>query len=315
MWPTMRLGDSQVSQHEGNRLGGHRGSAISVEVELAGNDELLVAGFADQALGQLGTFAVGDHPADDIATEDVQDHVEIEVRPLGRPQELGNIPTPNLVGRRDKQLGLFVRRMTELVPTLPHLAVFSQDSVHRADRTKKNAFIQERGEDLRWRFVPKAFRMQVLQHYLSFGRRQSTSGRGPLGRRGNRLQIAIPGRPRHAQRMTRGRLTDVRSQLLDRAHSFPSSNLVFGIGLPSRAASFFWTSMMSSAFPRRFFRRALAATSFRFSSTSGLTVVLRPRFLGVKAANSPCRTWRRQVDRWDEYSPSRRNRAPMAPAS
>src|SRR5664280_3832818 len=89
MRPTVRLGDSQVRQQEGNRLGGHRGSAIGVEVELAGNDELLVAGVADQALGELGTFAIGHHPANDIAAEDVQDHVEIEVRPLHRPQQFG----------------------------------------------------------------------------------------------------------------------------------------------------------------------------------------------------------------------------------
>ena len=35
------------------------------------------------------------------------------------------------------------------------------------------------------------------------------------------------------------RLTDVWRQLLDRAHSLPSSIGVSGIGLPSRAASFF----------------------------------------------------------------------------
>src|ERR1035441_2916569 len=50
MRPTVRLGDSQVRQQEGNRLGGHRGSAIGVEVELAGHDELLVAGVADHFL-------------------------------------------------------------------------------------------------------------------------------------------------------------------------------------------------------------------------------------------------------------------------
>src|SRR5665811_1695267 len=43
MRPTVRLGDSQVGQQESYRLGGHCGTAIGMEVELAGNDELLVA--------------------------------------------------------------------------------------------------------------------------------------------------------------------------------------------------------------------------------------------------------------------------------
>lgn len=64
----MGVGDSQVGQHKGYRLGGHRGGAVGVEVEMAGNDGLLVAAVAHQAFGQLGTFAIGNHPADHIAT-------------------------------------------------------------------------------------------------------------------------------------------------------------------------------------------------------------------------------------------------------
>jgi hypothetical protein len=29
-------------------------------------------------------FAAGEHPAHDVAAEDVEDHVEVEVSPLGR---------------------------------------------------------------------------------------------------------------------------------------------------------------------------------------------------------------------------------------
>lgn len=82
MRSAMGFGDSQVGQHKGDRLGGHRGAAVGMEVELAGNDALLVAAVADQAFGQLGTFAIGDHPADHIAAEDVQDDVEIVVCPF-----------------------------------------------------------------------------------------------------------------------------------------------------------------------------------------------------------------------------------------
>jgi hypothetical protein len=44
MGPTVRLGDPQISQHEGHRLGGHRGAAIGVDVELTGNNELFITG-------------------------------------------------------------------------------------------------------------------------------------------------------------------------------------------------------------------------------------------------------------------------------
>jgi len=72
---------------------------------------------------------------------------------------------------------------------------------------------------------------------------------------------------------------------------------------------------MSSACSRRWLRRAFSFRRRWFSSVSGLAVDLRPRFLGVKASNSPCSFWRRQVVRWDEYNPSRRSNPPMAPSS
>ena len=47
---------------------------------------------------QGGAFAVGDPPADDVAAEDVDDDVEIEVGPFGRAHQLGDVPGPDLVG-------------------------------------------------------------------------------------------------------------------------------------------------------------------------------------------------------------------------
>ena len=53
-----------------------------------GADALFGAGRADELFGQGGGLARRDHPADHVATEDINDHVEVEVRPLGRPLEL-----------------------------------------------------------------------------------------------------------------------------------------------------------------------------------------------------------------------------------
>src|ERR1022692_3017102 len=65
--------DTQVGQQEGYRLGTHRGAAISMQRELAGLDVLFRATLLDQPLGQLRTLAMRDHPAGDVATENIQD--------------------------------------------------------------------------------------------------------------------------------------------------------------------------------------------------------------------------------------------------
>ena len=62
------------------------------------------------------------------------------------------------------------------------------------------------------------------------------------------------------------------------------------------------------------FTRASSAFSLQFSSDRGLRVGLRPRFLD-KALKAPVSRSRRHSTRWDEYNPSRRNSAPIAPGS
>ena len=116
--PAVALGDVQIDQQGGHRLGAHAGAAIGVQGERAGLDVVAGHGLGDQLLGQLGALALGDHPADDVAAEDVEDHVEVEAGPLGRPLELGDVPRPDLVGRDGQQLGLGVGRMGELVAPL-----------------------------------------------------------------------------------------------------------------------------------------------------------------------------------------------------
>ena len=89
------FGDVQVHQQDGHRLGAHAGAAVGVQRERAALD--VVAGHAvgDELLDKLRTLALGDHPAHDMAAEDVQDHVEVKACPLGRPLELGDVPGPD----------------------------------------------------------------------------------------------------------------------------------------------------------------------------------------------------------------------------
>ena len=51
---------------------------------LVPGDALFEHGFADQPFGQEFAFAMGEHPADDVAAVDVEDHVEVEAGPLRR---------------------------------------------------------------------------------------------------------------------------------------------------------------------------------------------------------------------------------------
>ena len=112
------LGDIEIDQQAGHRLGAHGGTAIGMQGQPARLDIMARHGVSDELLGQLRTLARGDEPAHDEAAEDVQDDVQVEARPLGRSLELGDIPGPDLVGRDGQQFGLGVGRVGELVAPL-----------------------------------------------------------------------------------------------------------------------------------------------------------------------------------------------------
>ena len=57
--------------------------------EHLGPDAVLKAACLDQASGQACGFALRHHPSGDVAAEDVQDHVEVEVLPLPRSKKPG----------------------------------------------------------------------------------------------------------------------------------------------------------------------------------------------------------------------------------
>ena len=119
-----------------------------MDAQLAAGDALLGAGRGDQLLGQDGGFAGGDHPADDVAAENVEDDVQVEVGPLGPPEELGDVPAPQLVRLRREQLGTRVVGMPELVAPLPDLLIRRENPVHRALRRQVAALVQQCRPDL-----------------------------------------------------------------------------------------------------------------------------------------------------------------------
>ena len=86
------LGDVQIHQQRGHRLGAHAGTAIGVQRQRARQHIVTCHGLGNELLGQLGALAQGEQPAHHAAAEDVQDHVQVKARPLGRPFQLGCCP-------------------------------------------------------------------------------------------------------------------------------------------------------------------------------------------------------------------------------
>ena len=93
---TVALADAEVGKEQREGLGGHRGAAVGVDGDLARLDAFTFVGIFDQALGQFRSLARCDHPADHVAAEDVEQHVEVEVGPLLRPEQplqtIGEVP-------------------------------------------------------------------------------------------------------------------------------------------------------------------------------------------------------------------------------
>ena len=76
----------------------HGRSAIAVKDQLFGLDSLFFNGCFNQLLGQVGAFAMSQHPADHATTVDIEDHVKVVVSPFFRAFQLGDVPRPDLVG-------------------------------------------------------------------------------------------------------------------------------------------------------------------------------------------------------------------------
>src|ERR1019366_9368373 len=124
-----------------------------MERELTRLDALFVAALLDQSLGQLRAFAMSDHPAGNVAAEDIEDHVEVEVGPLGGPQQLGDVPPRELLGRGGEQFWLLVGGMGQLVAAFAGFAPPLEQAIQGADRAELLPFIEQRGINSGWRAI------------------------------------------------------------------------------------------------------------------------------------------------------------------
>src|ERR1035438_8597491 len=284
-----------------------------MNAELPGLDILLEAGLLDELPGQFGRFPHANHPADDKAAEDIEHHVEVKVAPLGRTAQLGDVPTPELIGRGGQEFRFLVGRSGELIATFAWCAIFVQDSIHRSGRAKILVFIQQSRLNRSWRAILKALGVEHDTNRLAFVGTQGASGSGTRDRRRPRNTLPIKSRARYAQEQT-GRLdADGRSELFDGFHYRLPSGSGVSIGRPNSAATFFWTSITMSALRNSSTRRWFSRRSCWFSSTTGSYLDLGPRLWGDKAWRTPASRSHRQVFNKEEYNPSRRSTAPIPP--
>src|SRR5882757_9988650 len=308
--PRVRLGDAEVGQQERHGLRRHRRAAVSVKRELAGLDSLARAGLAYKLLREGRALVVRDHPAHDVAAENVEDHVQVEVRPLRRTEQLRDVPAPHLVRAGGQQLGLLVLGVSELIAPLTDFAILVEDAVHRPERAEVLPLVEQLGVDLSRSQIYEARLMHDRQDALPLrGRKRPYRGRTRRWRRG--LQSSVVRGARQIQACAQGRNPKAWAVKSDGLHHESSLSK----GRPSSAATFFWTSTIPSARSAR----AVSRVTCRSSSTILLSrgsggTGLRPRVLGASPANSPRSRACRQVVRWEEYSPSDRRSAPISPA-
>ena len=173
-----RASDPEVGEQLRGALAGHGRAAVGVQGEHLGRDGLFVTGLFDEPCSQSGAFPFGDHPPHDVSAEDVEQDVEVEVRPTLRSQHAGDIPRPGLVRRGGDELGLGVVRMGELIAPFSHRLLRGQDAIHRALRAQVLPFIEQGRDDLRRRTVDEARRHERVQDLLAFGLAKRPGGRG-----------------------------------------------------------------------------------------------------------------------------------------
>jgi len=186
MWSRVGLGDAEIGEQERDRLGGHRGAAVGMDRQLARSNPLLGKGLLDQYLGQWPGLAGGDHPPDDVTGVDVDDHVEVEPRPLRRTPQLGDVPRPHLVRPVRHELRFHRRRVRGLPAAFPRTGGLTQQPIERRDRAQVAALVQQDRPRLGRGQVDEPIRVQLGQD------------RGPLlGCQGTGLgAVAVRGRRR-----------------------------------------------------------------------------------------------------------------------
>ncbi len=88
----MTFGGSQICQELSNTFGCHGRPAIRMDDELTRLDLLFLAGIGNEAFGKGGRFPARQQPSGDITAVDIEDDVQVVIRPFDGTFELGDVP-------------------------------------------------------------------------------------------------------------------------------------------------------------------------------------------------------------------------------
>src|ERR1700683_4605969 len=165
--------------------------------------------------------------------------------------------------------------MAQVIAAFTDFLVCSQDAVHGADRAMVDALVEQDGVDLGGCLVSKTRRAQKVEYGSTFHDSQRASWARPRPKRGQRPgQTGTPtvdAGARHVPgRAGAGGETGSRRQRDDRRRHDLSSLSGVARGIPSRAATFFWISMIASACANRRPSRAFSRLACTRSAAKGL---------------------------------------------
>src|SRR5437016_12172084 len=111
---------------------------------------------------------MSDHPTGDVTAENIEEDVQVEVRPFRGAEQLGYIPAPQLIGGGGHELGLLVGRMRQLIAALTNLAVLVEQAIHSTNRAVILAFIKQRGINSSWRTILETILVEKCQKHITF---------------------------------------------------------------------------------------------------------------------------------------------------
>src|ERR1039458_9748535 len=317
MGPAERLGHPQVGQQMHHLLGDHGRPPVRVQGQLIPGHALLGHRVVDKSLGEIGPLGPGQHPAHDVAGKDVQDHIEVVIRPLLGAVQFGDVPRPNLVRSLGDELGFLVRWVRGLAPALAHLVVLVQDPVHGRALSEVGPLVEQLGVDGGGGLVDELVGVEDPLDLLALDQGEGPGlGRSnPFGANRRRAlpMLSIPGGPVHSGgRQCLGRADDgpeLSDGVFDHLVSLFAA-VLSEASCSSSAESFPWISTtrrdLSSSPSSR-------STSFlsRATSRSRGSAFSRPAGR-AKAAVAPSLRWRLQVVIKEEYRPSRRSNSPRS---
>src|SRR5690606_8882867 len=91
------LPNAKVREEGGEGVAGHRCTTVVVYGERIGRDAVPRDGLLEELFGKRGVLVGRNHPANRVATEEVEHDVEVEKLAPGERWNLGDVPRPYLI--------------------------------------------------------------------------------------------------------------------------------------------------------------------------------------------------------------------------